>query len=136
MNTIDIKISLNPVDDGAELLTKKIIRKDEGALVIGTNGQSRIADCDETAEILDRLSGVSHGEFIGKSDFMAVFNADKIMEVGGGRYFIGSALILKQGNDGLTTLKECDFETAAAVFESRLGTLVCDGQGFSAYERY
>ena len=136
MNTIDIKISLNPVDDGAELITKKITRKDEGALVIGTNGKSRIADCDETAEILDRLSEVSHGEFIGKSEYLAVFNADKIMEVGGGRYFVGSALILKQGNDGLTTLKDGDFETAAASFESRLVTLVCDGQEFSAYELY
>lgn len=134
MNTIDIRISLDPLQDGATFPTNKIVRKDEGALIIATNGQSRIADCDETADILDALSEITHGEFMGKSKYMVVMNAEKIMNVGGGRYYIGSALILKQGTDGLTTLKDEDFEVAATEFESHLVTLVCDGQEFSAYE--
>ena len=134
MNTIDIRISLDPVQDGAAFPTNRIVRKDEGALIIATSGQSRIADCDETADILDRLSEVSHGEFMGNSKYMAIMNDEKIMNIGGGRYFIGSALVLKQGNDDLTTLKDEDFDKAATEFESHLVTLVCDGQEFSAYE--
>lgn len=34
---LDINIALDPVNDGAAFLSKKIIRKDEGSLVIATN---------------------------------------------------------------------------------------------------
>ena len=40
---LDINISLDPVNDGAAFLSKKIIRKDEGSLVIATNGKSKRA---------------------------------------------------------------------------------------------
>ena len=131
---LDINISLDPVNDGAAFLSKKIIRKDEGSLVIATNGKSKILDCDDTAEILDRLSEVSHGEYLGNSDYMAILNEKKILNVGGGKYFIGSALILKGGEGGLNTLTGDEYEEAKKEFENHLVTLVCDGQEFSALE--
>ena len=130
----DINIALDPVNDGAAFLTKKIIRKDEGSLVIATNGESSILDCDDTSDVLDRLSEVSHGEYMGNTDFMVILNEKKILNVGGGKYFIGSALILKGGEGGLVTLTGDEYEKAAKEFESHLVTLVCDGQEFSAYE--
>ncbi len=131
---LDINIALDPMNDGAAFLTKKIIRKDEGSLVIATNGESKILDCDDTAEMLDRLSEVSHGEYMGNTDYMVILNEKKILNVGGGKYFIGSALILKGGEGGLDTLTGNEYEKATKEFESHLVTLVCDGQEFSAYE--
>ena len=131
---LDINIALDPVNDGAAFLTKKIIRKDEGSLVIATNGESKILDCDDTAEMLDRLSEVSHGEYMGNTDYMVILNERKILNVGGGKYFIGSALILKGGEGGLDTLTGDEYEKAAKEFGSHLVTLVCDGKEFSAYE--
>lgn len=55
METLDIKIALDPVNDGAVLKETKLKRKDEGALIIATNGESRIVDAYEAQEILDKL---------------------------------------------------------------------------------
>ena len=61
-------------------------------------------------------------------------NDEKILNVGGGKYFIGSALILKGGEGGLNTLTGDEYEEAKKEFENHLVTLVCDGQEFSALE--
>ena len=61
-------------------------------------------------------------------------NGKKIFKIGCREYFIGSALIVKNTKDGIAMLTDEDFEKAAKEFESRLITLVGDGQEFSAYE--
>lgn len=64
METLDIKIALDPVNDGAVLKETKLKRKDEGALIIATNGESRIVDAYEAQEILDKLNDIGHGEYM------------------------------------------------------------------------
>ena len=44
MKKIEVKIALDPVNDGAEIKDINLIRKNEGALIIGTNGESRTVD--------------------------------------------------------------------------------------------
>lgn len=60
METLDIKIALDPVNDGAVLKETKLKRKDEGALIIATNGESRIVDAYEAQEILNKLNDIGH----------------------------------------------------------------------------
>lgn len=134
MKKIEVKIALDPVNDGAEIKEIKLMKKNEGALIIGTNGESRIADALEADSILDRLSEVGHGEYLGKSDYIAMFNGDKIISFGTGRCFIGSVIILKYAHEKLSLLEGEDFKEAAKEFESRLITIVGDGQEFSALE--
>lgn len=105
MKKIEVKIALDPVNDGAGIKDINLIRKNEGALIIGTNGESRIADALETNSILDRLSEVGHGEYLGKSDYIAMFNGDKIINFGTGRCFIGSVIILKYAHEKLSLLR-------------------------------
>ena len=102
--------------------------------MIATNGDYRILDVDNVSDLLDDLWNLSYSESMGKSGFIAIFNARKIIWVGGRRYFIGSALIMKEDEGGVTTLNGDDYEKAVKEFRSRLVTLVCDGQEFSAYE--
>lgn len=134
METLDIKIALDPLNDGAVLREFKIKRKDEGALIIATNGESRIVDAQEAQGILDKLNEVGHGEYMGKSDYIAMMNANKIINLSGGKCFIGSVIIMKFDGRGLSMLVGDEFEKAAAEFKSRLITIVCEGQEFSAYE--
>ena len=89
METLDIKIALDPVNDGAVLKETKLKRKDEGALIIATNGESRIVDAYEAQEILDKLNDIGHGEYMGDSDYIAMMNGDKIINIGTGKCFIG-----------------------------------------------
>lgn len=134
METLDIKIALDPVNDGAVLKETKFKRKDEGALIIATNGESRIVDAYEAQEILDKLNDIGHGEYMGDSDYIAMMNGDKIISIGTGKCFIGSVIIMKFDGRALSMLVGDEFEKAAAEFKSRLITLVCDGQEFSALE--
>ncbi|MBR4579740.1 MAG: hypothetical protein IKO32_00720 [Lachnospiraceae bacterium] len=134
MKTIEVNIKLDPINDGAIINPNRIVRKVEGALVLATNGESKIISEDEAVEILDLLSGNTQGEYMGKTPYLAVFNGEKIFKIGSKHFFIGSALIVKNTKDGITMLADEDFEKATEEFESRLITLVGDGQEFSAYE--
>lgn len=105
MKTLNVTIELDPVNDGAVFAENRFKKKEEGALIIGTNGESRITDALETNSILDRLSEVGHGEYLGKSDYIAMFNGDKIINFGTGRCFIGSVIILKYAHEKLSLLR-------------------------------
>ena len=134
MDTLDINIALDPINDGAVMKETRLKRKDEGALIIATNGESRIVDAYEAQEILDKLNEIGHGEYMGNSDYIAMMNGDKIINFGTGKCFVGSAIVMKFDGRTLSMLVGDEFEKAAAEFRSRLITLVCEGQEFSAYE--
>ena len=56
MKTIEVKINLDPVNDGAVINPERIMKKEEGALIIGTNGKTKIVPEDFAVDILDELS--------------------------------------------------------------------------------
>ena len=134
MDTLDINIALDPINDGAVIKETRLKRKDEGALIIATNGESRIVDAYEAQDILDKLNEIGHGAYMGNSDYIAMMNGDKIINFGTGKCFVGSAIVMKFDGRTLSMLVGDEFEKAAAEFRSRLITLVCEGQEFSAYE--
>ncbi len=134
MDTMEINIALDPINDGAVIKETRLKRKDEGALIIATNGESRIVDAYEAQEILDKLNEIGHGEYMRNSDYIAMMNGDKIINFGTGKCFVGSAIVMKFDGRTLSMLVGDEFEKAAAEFRSRLITLVCEGQEFSAYE--
>ena len=134
MKTIEVQINLDPVNDGAIINPDRLVKKEEGALVIGTNGKTKIITEDEAVDILDELSGSVQGEVLGKTPYLVIINGDKIAKIGCRQYFIGSAVIVKNTKYGIGMLSGEDFEKAKKEFVSRLITLVGDGQEFSAYE--
>ena len=135
METIEVNISLDPVNDGVVCRRTDVRRKEKGALIIATSGEYRIADEDEAQELLDKLSEKGVGEYIGNTDYLAVLNKDKIISVGYEKYFVGTAVIVKyDGKSSPSMLSDDEFDEAAKQFVSRLITLVGDGQEFSAYE--
>ena len=137
MKALEVNIELDPVNDGASIINiKEVKEKRLRALIISTDGQRRIASFYEVGEIFSKLSGTSHGEFMGKTPYMMIINADKIIKLETGYYFIGSAIIMKDEGNGkrLEYLTDEDIEKAEAEFKSRLVTLTAYGQEFSAYE--
>ena len=83
---------------------------------------------------MDKLNDIGHGEYMGDSDYIAMMKGEKIINIGTGKCFIGSVIIMKFDGRALSMLVGDEFEKAAAEFKSRLITLVCDGQEFSALE--
>lgn len=134
MKEIEINIQLDPVDDGAIVVSEQVKRKDKGALIIGTNGEYRFADEEEAYEILDRLAFKSASDYMGKSEFLVIYNAQKVLASGGSRFVVGSVMIIKGTERGLEFLSEAEAEKAKNEFISRLAVLCGSGIQFSAYE--
>jgi len=134
MNNIEICIQLDPVKDGASWIPKDVRIKGDGALIIGTNGEYRIAKEDEAIEILDRMSGFCASEYIGKTSFLVVYNSKKVISTGEGKFIAGSVMIIKGSSRGIDFLDENEIEVARKEFESRIATLCGNGIQFSAYE--
>ena len=136
MKQIEINIQLDPVTDGPNFLPEKVTNESKKALVIGTNGEYRLIDEDEVYEIFDRLTMtmVSESDFMGNTDFLAVFNAKKVLNTGGAKFVVGSVLIVKSVREGITLLDAEEIEQAKTEFQSRLVTLCGSGIQFSAYE--
>ncbi|MBQ7616236.1 MAG: hypothetical protein IJU77_14425 [Butyrivibrio sp.] len=133
METLEIKINLDPVNDGAEVKNMEMHKKDCGALIIGTNGECRRVTDEEALDILDRIPD-TEGEIMGNSDYIAIFNQKKIFRFAGEKFFIGSAVLFKCDKKGIGSLTGDEFEEAAKEFRSRLITLTGKGQDISAYE--
>ena len=87
-------------------------------------------DRETLDSILDMLSDVGHGEYMGKTDYLMMINGNKILKFGTGECFIGSALIMKYDGKGLGFLSGDEFDEAAKEFESRKVCLIdSDPQG-------
>ena len=134
MDTVHIQIALDPINDGASFIPKETEVKNEGALIIATNGDHKIINEIEAAELLEKLSGYSRSEFLGKTPYMLVMHEKKVIRIADGQFFVGSALVLKSDRNGVAMLSGDDYEKAKWEFASRIVTLVCNGQEFSAYE--
>ena len=134
MKVLEIDIKLDPVNDGARLIETKAIHKDEGALVIATNGKYRKVTPDEADDILDNLSGYPESEFMGSSPYILIVNKDKTFSYHGSKYFIGTALVMKGTRKGLSFLTEEDYDAAGKEFMNRLVDFVANGERYPAYE--
>ena len=134
MDTVNIQIALDPINDGASFIPKETEVKNEGALIIATNGDHKIINEIEAADLLEKLSGYSRSEFLGKTPYMIVMHEKKAIRIADGQFFVGSALVLKSDRNGVAMLSGDDYEKAKWEFASRIVTLVCNGQEFSAYE--
>lgn len=134
MNTIKINIQLDPVKDGVGIIPGRVIRQCKKALIIGTNGEYRLADEEEAYDIIDRLSANSTSDYMGKTNFLVIYNAKKVLAVSGSQYIAGSFIIVKGTAKGIELLNDEEVEDAKNEFMSRLAVLCGSGIQFSAYE--
>ena len=134
-DSVDIRIELDPLNDGAEILPDEEQAGDEGLLVIGTNGDHRIIGVEEADAIFDQMPDTSLVTRLGRSPYKAVINDEKIRNIGGERYFIGSVVIFKSTKEHKAELLSGeDYEDAFEEFVSRLSWVTVNGREFTAYE--
>lgn len=133
-NPFEIKIDLDPVEDGAIFCPGNYKVQGKKALIIATNGEYRLADESEVMELMNRLAENVLSVYMGKSSYMICYNTKKTLKTCGSEFFVGSAIILKGTKKGVMLLDEEEIPKAVAEFESRLVTLCGGGIEFSAYE--
>ena len=89
-----VNINLDPINDGIEMEESKENTLAESALVIATDGQKRTVGFDEAMKILGMMKEI-RGQRLGNTDYVALYNADRTVSFGKGRFLIGSVLIMR-----------------------------------------
>lgn len=133
MESIEIKISLDPVNDGIQTDICKIDNlTDPMAIVIGTNGDYRVISGCELEKILKEMGddcvSVSTGEFI------TYLNGNKTVCVDTEDYLIGSVVMTYWSRPkGLTPMNKTIIEQAIATFRRNLVELCINDKSISAF---
>lgn len=81
MEQITIDIQLDPIKNGIKV--PKIGRPDTYAVIIGTNGKIRQISMKEAQSILDQVTICGAGTHLGKHDYIAFYNKDKLFKAEG-----------------------------------------------------
>lgn len=134
IKSFDIIINLDPVNDGPVIIPKRIKVQSKHALVIGTDGQIRIVDEDETDAIAEQLQENGKSLFIGNTNYLMIYNGKKVVETDNGPFFVGSCLIVKGTSKGVEYMTDDEIMEAKREFTSRLVNLVGGGIEFTAFE--
>lgn len=130
----EIEINLDPVTDGFVEAERQKNEVSEHAFIIATNGDKRFADMDEVKEILKRLESKGASILIGNGKYMVIFNDDKTFEQMTGKFLVGSMLVMTIEDDVLSLIPDDELEVVMDLLESRMVTMVNDGERFSALE--
>ena len=83
---------------------------------------------------MEELSETGESEYMGKTDYLVIYNGNKAFNIDGQKYFAGSVLIMKYDGKRISLLTREEMEEAESVFTSRLVIMTGNGQDFSAYE--
>lgn len=130
--TKSMSITLNPLTDGFVEKDKDMVRADDSALIIATNGALRLTDMMEAKHIIEGLGTRGGSIILGDDDFIVLFNDDKAFDLVEGRFFVGSMLVMKISEDRLLPLSDEEIVTAQEMLDGRMATFVSGDQQFSA----
>ena len=129
MKTIEVNINLDPVNDGVTITETEQEKNMEGALIISTDGNKRIALPAETLEVLKNLSVA-----LAMGRYAAFYNKDRLIGSGEEKYLIGSVLIMKRVGGSYWLLDPGEFKDAERAFLARLITINLAGSQYTALE--
>ncbi|MBO4457374.1 MAG: hypothetical protein J5802_06630 [Butyrivibrio sp.] len=139
MKELDIRINLDPVND--KILNFPVRNnpgdgknvKNQKGVVIGTDYSYRTVDEDEANRIMSALGDNGIAKSLSEN-YVMLFSAESIINAEFTRYFVGSVLVLKIGDDSrIKDLTDFDIDMMRTFFETDLVTLTYGKEKFDAY---
>ena len=132
MEKIAIDIQLDPLKDGIKVPQTEVSRPDAHAVILGTNGKIRQISMKEAEHILDQMAKCGAGANLGKSDYIAVYNKDRIFKVEGEDYLVGSVLVFQRAGNVLKAIPDDEIGDLMEVAMAQIDTLKAGETSFSA----
>ena len=123
MEQITIDIQLDPMKDGIKVPETDLSRPDAHAVILGTNGKIRQISMKEAETILDQMATCGAGTHLGKSDYIAVYNKDKLFKAEGEEYLVGSVLIFQRAGNVLKAIPDDEIGDLLEVAMAQMDTL-------------
>lgn len=132
MDQITIDIQLNPITDGIKVPEADVSRPDAHAVILGTNGKIRQISMKEAEHMLDQMADCGAGANLGKSDYIAVYNKDKLFKAEGEDYLVGSVLVFQRAGNVLKAIPDDEIGDLLEVAMAQMDTLKAGEACFSA----
>ena len=132
MEQITIDIQLDPIKDGIKVPEQDVSRPDAHAVILGTNGKMRQISMKEAENILDQMTNSGAGTNLGKSDYIAFYNKDKLFKADGEDYPVGSVLIFQRSGNVLKAIPDDEIGDLLEVAMAQMDTLKAGDACFSA----
>ena len=120
MDQITIDIQLNPITDGIKVPETEVSRPDAHAVM------------KEAEHMLDQMANCGAGANLGKSDYIAVYNKDKLFKAEGEDYLVGSVLIFQRAGNVLKAIPDNEIGDLLDVVMAQMDTLKAGDACFSA----
>lgn len=132
MEQITIDIQLDPMKDGIKVPETDVSRPDAHAVILGTNGKIRQISMKEAETILDQMATCGAGIHLGQSDYIAVYNKDKLFKAEGEEYLVGSVLIFQRSGNVLKAIPDDEIGDLLEAAMAQMDTLKAGDACFSA----
>ena len=131
MKKVKVRIELDPVNDGIENLKSFTEVNDDRGLIVSTTGEWRAISCEEMFSILEQMKD---NEVIIMDEYLGCINTEKILNLSGDRYFVGSIVAFKSGGQcsPVASLTKFDVEHILQEFNSRLVEIMINGESIAA----
>ncbi len=132
MEQITIDIQLDPIKDGIKMPQQELSRPDAHAVILGTNGKIRQVSMKEAEMILDQMATCGAGVHLGSTDYIAVYNKDRLFVADGEEYLVGSVLVFKRAGNVLKAIPDNEIGDLLEVAMAQMDTLKSGDTSFSA----
>ena len=132
MEQITIDIQLDPLKDGIKVPQTEASRTDAHAVILGTNGKIRQISMKEAEHILDQMENCGAGVDLGESDYIAVYNKDRVLKAEGEDYLVGSVLVFKRIGNFLKAIPDDEIGDLMEIAMAQIDTLKAGETSFSA----
>ena len=132
MEQITIDIQLDPLKDGIKVPQTEASRTDAHTVILGTNGKIRQISMKEAEHILDQMENCGAGVDLGESDYIAVYNKDRVFKAEGEDYLVGSVLVFKRIGNFLKAIPDDEIGDLMEIAMAQIDTLKAGETSFSA----
>ena len=121
VNNVEVNIRLDPARDGLVKPAPEMKCSSRYALVVGTDGQSRVVSMKEAKQIIRDIGFLGRGVQLGTGDYLMIFNEGKCFTVDDGTFLVGSVLVVKLVGVQFLPLKSWEIDE---VLELMAGQMV------------
>lgn len=133
MDMIEIIVQIEPDVEGILIVPNQRFQYQAMAICIDQKSNMFLVDMDKAMEVIASYGINSASEMMGKTDFILIYNEEKVLKVAGHKYVCEDAIIMKSFS-GLKLLNDKEQIAALSELKSRIVRFQVGAYSMTGYE--
>ena len=133
MDMIEIIVRIEPKVEGILIVPNQRFQYQDMAICIDQKSNMFLVDMDKAMEVIASYGINSASEMMGKTDFILIYNEEKVLKVAGHKYVCEDAIIMKSLG-GLKLLNDEEQIEALSELKSRIVRFQVGAYSMTGYE--